>query len=129
MHKENAQHLLDTVQQYYKYSCKWKGEQYCGLTIKWDYEGKKVPVLMPGYVPKALIHFQHPPPIKIQDQTYPHAKPNYGAKTQHATAKETSPPLNKGGKKFIQEVCGVFLFLACGVNGGLLPTLSALASQ
>ncbi len=33
------------------------------------------------------------------------------------------------GKKFIQEVCGVFLFLAPGVDGGLLPTLSALASQ
>ncbi len=39
------------------------------------------------------------------------------------------PPLNKVGKKFIQEVCKVFLFLARGVNGGLLPTLSALASQ
>jgi hypothetical protein len=24
--KENAQHLLDTVWQYYKCSCKWKGE-------------------------------------------------------------------------------------------------------
>jgi hypothetical protein len=27
--KENVQHLLDTVQQYYKCSCDWKGEQYC----------------------------------------------------------------------------------------------------
>ncbi len=39
------------------------------------------------------------------------------------------PPLDKAGKKFIQEVCGVFLFLARGVDGGLLPALSALASQ
>jgi hypothetical protein len=39
------------------------------------------------------------------------------------------PPLDKAGKKFIQEVCGVFLFLARGVNGSLLPALSALASQ
>jgi hypothetical protein len=39
------------------------------------------------------------------------------------------PPLNKAGKKFIQEVCGVFLFLARGVDGGLLPALSSLASQ
>ena len=38
-------------------------------------------------------------------------------------------PLNKAGKKFIQEVCGVFLFLARGVDGGLLPALSSLASQ
>jgi hypothetical protein len=66
--KENAQHLLDTVQHYYKCSCNWKLEQYCGLTLKWDYEGKKVHVFMPGYVTKALTHFQHPPPVKSQDQ-------------------------------------------------------------
>jgi hypothetical protein len=32
--KENAQHLLDTVRQYYKCLCNWKGGGYCGLTIK-----------------------------------------------------------------------------------------------
>ncbi len=84
--EENAQHLLDTVRHYYKCSCDWKGEQYCGLTFKWDYKGKKVHLLMPGYVTKALTHFQHPPPVESQDQPYPHAKPNYGAKTQHAMA-------------------------------------------
>jgi hypothetical protein len=84
---------------------------------------------MPGYVTRALIRFQHPPPIKIQDQPYPHAKPNYGAKAHHATAEDTSPPLDKVGKKFIQEVCRVFLFLARRVDGGLLPALSDLASQ
>ncbi len=127
--KENAQHLLDTVRHYYKCSCDWKGEQYCGLTLKWDYEGKKVHVSMPGYVTKALTRFQHPPPDKSQDQPYPHATPNYGAKMQHAMAVDTTPLLNKAGKKFIQEVCRVFLFPECGVNGGLLPALSALASQ
>ena len=34
--EENAQHLLDTVQKYYKCSCDWEGEHYCGITIKWD---------------------------------------------------------------------------------------------
>jgi hypothetical protein len=127
--KENAQHLLDTVRHYYKCSCDWKGGQYCGLTLKWDYEGKKVHILMPRYVTKALTHFWHPPPVKSQDQPYLHAKPNYGAKTQHATAEDTTPPLDKAGKKLIQEVCGVFLFLARRVDGGLLPALSTLASQ
>jgi hypothetical protein len=32
--EENAQHLVDTIQTYYKYLCDWDGEQYCGLTIK-----------------------------------------------------------------------------------------------
>jgi hypothetical protein len=40
-------------------------------------------------------------------------------------------PLDKAGKKFIQQVCEVLLFLARGVDGGLLLALStlALASQ
>jgi hypothetical protein len=84
---------------------------------------------MPGYVRKALIHFQHPPPTKQQDQPYPHSKPNYGAKMQHTQGENHSPALDKVGKKFIQEVCRVFLFLAWAVNGGLLPDLSSLASQ
>ncbi len=128
--KENTEHLLDTtVWHHYKCSCDWRGERYCGLTLKWDYKGKKVHVLMPGYVTKALTRFQHLPPVKSQDQPYLHAKPNYGAKTQHATAEDTTPLLDKAGQKFIQEVCGVFLFLARRVDDGLLPALSALASQ
>ena len=127
--EENAQHLLDTVQQYYKCSCDWKGERYCGLTIKWDYNRRKVHLSMPGYLPKALTRFKHTIPSKPQDQPYPHIKPNYGAKTQHTAAADTSPPLDTEGKKYIQEVCGTFLFYARGIDGGILPALSALASQ
>jgi hypothetical protein len=73
--------------------------------------------------------FPTPSPAKQQDQPYPHIKPNYGAHTQYAQGEDVSPALNKAGKKFIQEVCGVFLFLAQAVDGGLLPALSSLASQ
>jgi hypothetical protein len=84
---------------------------------------------MPGYLPKALTRFKHTIPSKPQDQPYPHIKPNYGAKTQHTAAADTSPPLDTEGKKYIQEVCGTFLFYARGIDGGILPALSALASQ
>jgi hypothetical protein len=84
---------------------------------------------MPGYVRKALTRFQHPPPTKQQDQPYPHVKPNYGAHTQYAQGEDVSLARDKAGKKFIQEVCEVFLFLARAVDGGLLPALSSLASQ
>ena len=66
--KEHAQHLLDTVRKYYKCSCDWAGERYCGLTIKWDYHGRKVHLSMPGYLPKALLRFKHPIPATPQDQ-------------------------------------------------------------
>jgi hypothetical protein len=127
--KEHGQHLLETAQKYYKCSCDWAGERYCGLTIKWDYPGRKVYLSMPGYLPKALLHFKHPILTTPQDQLYPHIKPNYGAKTQHTVAGDTSPPLDKAGIKKFQEVCRTFLFLARGIDGGILPALSALALQ
>jgi hypothetical protein len=57
---------------------------------------------MPSYVEKALKQFQHHPPMVPQDQLHQHVKKTYGAKVQHANPPNTSPPINKAGKKFIQ---------------------------
>jgi hypothetical protein len=100
------------VQNFYNCLFKKEGERYCRLTIKWDYVGKKVHLSMPSYVVKALKCFQHPPLIVPQDQPHQHVKKNYDAKVQPANPLDTSPPLNKARKKFIQEVTGVFLYLA-----------------
>jgi hypothetical protein len=90
--KEHAQHLIKMVQKYYECSIETEGERYCGLTIKWDYAGRKVHILMPEYVTKALKHFQHPPPRVRQDQPHPHIAKTYGAKEQHANPINDSPP-------------------------------------
>jgi hypothetical protein len=128
--EEHAQHLLQMVKKYYACSFKKEGERYCGLTIKWDYVGKKVHLLMPTYLEKALKRFQHPPPtIVLQDQPHQHVKKLYGAKTQLTNPLNTSPPLDKAGKKFIQEVTGVFLYLVQAVDSTMLTALSSLASE
>ena len=84
----------------------------CRLTIKQDFAGKKVHLSMPIYVEKALKRFQHSPQIVPQDQLHQHVKKMYGAKVYHVNPLNTFPPLNKAGKKFIQEVTWVFLYLA-----------------
>ncbi len=89
----------------------------------------KSPPLHAGVRPQSPHPLPTPPPAKRQDQPYPHVKPNYGAKKQYSQEEDDSPALSKAGKKIIQEVCGVFLFLARAVDGGLLPALSSLASQ
>jgi hypothetical protein len=53
----------------------------------------------------------------------------HGEKIQLANPLDTSPPLDKAGKKFIQEVMGVFLYLAQAVDSSMLTTLSSLASK
>ncbi len=84
---------------------------------------------MPLYAKNGLKQFQHPPLIVPQDQPHPHIHKTYGAKVQHAKAPNDSPLLNKAGKKFIQEVTRVFLFLAQAVVSKMLTPLSAIASE
>ncbi len=117
------------VQKYYTCLFEKEGERYCRLTIKWDYVGKKVHLLMPSYVEKALMRFQHPPPIIPQDQLHQHIKKLNGEKIQLANPLDTSPPLDEAEKKFIQEVTGVFLYLAQAVDSTMLTALSSLASK
>ena len=127
--EEHAQHLLQTIQKYNECSVKEKGERYCELTFKWDYPGKKVHLSMPAYIENAPKRFQHPPPVVPQNQPHPHVHKTYGAKVQHAMAPDNTVRLDKLGKKFIQEVTGVFLFLARAVDSTMLTPLSALASK
>ncbi len=127
--EEQDQHLRQAVQKYYTCLFEKEGERYCGLTIKWDYASKKVHLSMPLYIEKALKCFQHPPPIISQDQLHQHVKKTYGVKFQHVNPPNTSPPLDKAGKKFIQEVTGVFLYLTQAVDLTMLTTLSAIASE
>jgi hypothetical protein len=83
---------------------------------------------MPNYVNKALKLFGHK--IRKQQHTpYPCAPVIYGAKVQYAKQKTTSPPVDAKTKKFIQQVCGKFLFLARAVDSTLLCPISAIASQ
>jgi hypothetical protein len=68
-------------------------------------------------------------PIVLQDQLHQHTKKTYGAKVQQANPLDTSPPLDKAGKKFIQEVTGVFLYLARAVDSTMLTALSAIVCE
>jgi hypothetical protein len=127
--EEHAQHLLKSVRKHYKCCYKMEGEQYCGLTLKWDYTKCKVQTIMPGYISKGLQWFNHPNQDKPQDQPHPHVPPNYGAKLQFPKPEDASPKLDKADKKFVMQVTGTFLFYARAVDGTKLTALSALTSE
>ena len=84
---------------------------------------------MPGYVEKALARFKHSKTKKIQDQPHKHTIPVYGATVQYAKEKDTSQPLDKNGKKRVQQVIGTFLYYGRAVDGTMLPALSAIAAD
>jgi hypothetical protein len=126
---EHVEHLSGILKEHYKCSQDWGGARYLRMTINWDYINKSVHVSMLDYVPEALIRFQHTPLAKPQHQPYPHIKPMYGVTKQYAETIDTSPPLSKEDKKYVQEVVGMFLYYARCVDSTILTALGSIATQ
>ena len=83
---------------------------------------------MPNYIRKALKLFGYRVQ-KEQHSPHPCAPIIYGAKVQYAKQAAKSPTVDAKTKKFIQQVCSKFLFLARAVDSTLLCPISAIASQ
>ena len=60
---QDLQHLIQILKKYYDISIDKEDKNCCGLTFDWNYKDGYVDIIMPGYVPKALQQFNHPPPI------------------------------------------------------------------
>jgi hypothetical protein len=66
---------------------------------------------------------------QTQQKTVPHTPVQYGQKKQYAKEELVAPPVDAPTKKFIQKVCGKFLFYARAIDSTLLTLISAIASQ
>jgi len=60
--KVDATHLMSVLRQHYQVTEDWDAMQYCGMTLKWDYQNRTVDLSMLGYIDWALKQFQHPQP-------------------------------------------------------------------
>ena len=52
--RADAEQLLTTLQKLYRSSAEWDCNQYCGLTLMWDYMNRTCDISMPGYIDCAL---------------------------------------------------------------------------
>ena len=59
INKDDALHLEKPLSDYYPMKSDWKGDQYIGIDLNWDYPKRTVKLSMKGYVNKALLQFQH----------------------------------------------------------------------
>ena len=85
---------------------------------------------MGGYVQKALKQFQHVNGRAKHKIHRSRANPyDMEPRNNMQRMRQRQPKLNKKGKKFIQQVCGKFLFLGRAVDSTLLCPISAIASQ
>jgi hypothetical protein len=84
---------------------------------------------MPGYVPRALKRFEHPPPRPPQHVPHKWLTPVYGfSKPQTATIESQATPLAADGTTHIQQISGTFLYYS-DVDYCILPALNEISSQ
>ena len=75
--RDDANHLLDSLGKHYKYTTDWKGKQYCGITMDWNYTDRYVDISMPEYVPDSLKRLRHTPAKSPQFSPHEHASIQY----------------------------------------------------
>eukprot|EP00804_Cyclotella_cryptica_P015223 CCRYP_000751-RA/>CCRYP_000751-RA protein AED:0.35 eAED:0.36 QI:0/0/0/1/1/1/3/0/419 len=120
---EHPQHLLKVLQEHYAVTTDWKGSCYIGITLDWDYAKRsqcQATLKRPSAnsnTPNHRLRNMHPFPLCPSNMA-PYAK-----------APSLAPLFDPKGKKFIQQVCGKFLFLGRAVDPTLLCPISAIASQ
>eukprot|EP00957_Ditylum_brightwellii_P105961 8082745-Ditylum_brightwellii.AAC.1 len=127
--KKDVEHLLNAIQTHYDVSEDWMGSLYCGITFTWNYKEGWVEISIPGYVQKALMKFQHPPPKRPQYAPYKHNLPKYGAKQQMVEVEQELPKLSAEGKWQVQQVVGTLLFYNRQVDLTMFTALSSIAAE
>ena len=130
INKQDVDYLLHALKWCkYKFKTDWKGTQYCGMTIEWDYNARTCTISVPGYIEKVLIRFQHQKSSRPQHSPFPAPAVRYGKSAQELTPEDTSPLLDKEGTKRIQEISGCLLWYARIVDNTLLKALNTIARK
>ena len=125
--KDDADHLIQTLRKYYKLSIDHKGENYCGLTLDWDYVNKHVDISMPKYLRKVLERYQHPPPKQPVYSPHKHNPPVFGQKIQYAKEEDKSKQLDKNETKRIQGIVGSLLYYSRAIDSTMLTALNEIS--
>ena len=91
--RDDADHLLNALQQVFKVAVGWEGGKYYRLSLAWNYDKQYVNVSMPKYIPQMLQKFNPPPP---KPQLTPHqwTVPTYVQKQQYVKSVPELPQLS-----------------------------------
>ena len=127
--RTHAQHLIKTLQKWYKLAVDWKGDLYCGIQLDWNYDEGYVDISMPRYVAKILQRFKHKKPSRPQHSPYKAPPKKYGKDAQDPIPDDKSPKVDAKRIKRIQQVIGGVLYYARAVDSTVLVALSAIASE
>ena len=102
---------MSVLKDNHKISRDWKGKRYLGLDLDWDYDQRKIHLLMMPYVTDTFTRSQHANHWNPQHQPYLQINPTYGTKAQYAEASDVSPPLGKSDKNLYRKSQGLLCIM------------------
>jgi hypothetical protein len=107
----------------------WTGNLYCGITVDWDYVGRTVDILTPGYIKRKLQEYKHIVPKKLQTCPYLPEPKKFVTEAQTPHPPNSAPKLDAKGIKRVQKIVGSILYYAWAVNMTVLMALSSIAVE
>ena len=127
--KNDADHLIQALQEFYKITIDWTGAHYCGLTLDWNYSKQYVDVSMPGYINNLLSRLKHKKPSKPVDAPHKWVVKRYGKHPQLTPLPDSSPPLSSKETGILQSTVGSLLFYSRAVDPSMLPGLNQISTK
>ena len=111
--RKHAEHLMTVLKKHYKMEENWKGELYCGITLKWNYAKGYVDISIPNYVHKKLTEYEHKSPKHPQNFLYAQPPVKYGKESNLVQHKEISSPTTEEGKICPKGLGKFFILCMC----------------
>ena len=128
--KSDAEHLCNAIGKNFRCTVDHEGKNYCGLTLKWNYQLGYVDISMPKAIPDILKKLNHPSPSKPQHSPHKHIPILYGQKgSRQWIEEEKSIPLPTNKIKQIQSIIGSLLYYARALDNTMLPALNEIAAS
>ena len=120
--KEDAQYLIDILNQKYKTKTDWTGTSFVGFKINHDRIKGTLTISMPTYISDAAIRFNIDISKKIEN---PFASENHTDENNN----QNSNPLTEIQRKRLQQIIGVILYYARAIDSLVLTRISKLSTQ
>jgi hypothetical protein len=125
----NAEHLIAALRQKYKVKVDMEAKKYIGVTLTWQYDGRRAVTLsMPGYVAKSLERFHVVRGPTRVDSPMRHTERRNTRGPQRAHEADTSAPGTPADTERLQQIVGTYLYLARCVDGLATIAINTLSS-
>ena len=128
--KDDANHLLATLEKLYKIKTNWTGSSYIGFDIKLGLcphtKVRTATMSMPRFLPSAVKRFNIQPCRAVHNPI--DYQPGVRTAIQLPTPEDTSPAASPADTLRIQEIVGVVLYYARALDSTFLVAVNKVSS-